>query len=70
LAWWIGVFTWVFEEIGVSAWCFCGQSVVVRAATVDTGTTLFEPLKLCRDLKYFLQASKRNALSFERAFQF
>jgi hypothetical protein len=42
------LFAGVFAEIGVSAWCFCGQSVVVRAAIVDTGTTLFEPLKFCR----------------------
>jgi hypothetical protein len=53
LAWWIGVFTGVFEEIGVSAWCFCGQIVVQCVAIVDTGRTLFEALILCKTLKYF-----------------
>jgi hypothetical protein len=53
LAWRIGVFAGVFEEIGVSAWCFCGQNVVDCVAIVETGRTLFEALIFCRDPKYF-----------------
>jgi hypothetical protein len=34
LVWWIGIFAGVFREIGVSAWCFCGQDVVKRVDKV------------------------------------
>jgi hypothetical protein len=53
LAWWIGVFAGIFEEIGVSAWCFCGQDVVDCVAIVETGRTLFGPSIFCKILKYF-----------------
>jgi hypothetical protein len=54
LAWWISVFAGVFEEFGVSAWCFCGQDVVDCVVIVETGRTLFEPLIFCKFPKYFL----------------
>jgi hypothetical protein len=60
LAWWIGVFAGVFEEIGVSAWCFCGQDVVNCVANVDTGPTLFEPLFFCKTSKYFFGQKRRT----------
>jgi len=58
LAWWIGVFAGVFEEIGVSAWCFCGQVVVDCVANVDTGTTLFESLIFCKNFEVFFSGKK------------
>jgi hypothetical protein len=51
------VFTGVFEEIGVSWWCFCGHVVVNWVVIVDCGRTVFEGCGFCSFVGFFFETA-------------